>query len=389
MARPPTPPGASGKIHIKEDSSGRYIASTYARRMDGKRIRVTASGSTSAAARRALADRVSSRTTVWDADTLAATATVEETVAAWLTWLEAQGELRPQSIIRYRTVARLHVIPTLGMLRLQEIRTTSLEGALRTMTHGVAPEAKKVLSGALSHARRLGVMVGDPLADVRLPKYDKSRPDSVPLERLPALRETIHQAGPLDLTELYDVLAVTGLRIGEALALRWDDVDFDYEDKAGPGFLLAITGTIVEEPKIRRQELPKNDASYRAVKVIPTTPAAEALLARRERFEAELGGLAPIWPAVHGGFSFEGSWNKRLRKALKGTEFEGTTSHTLRRTVATEMARTLGDRLAASLLGHGDIRTTQSHYIAPLSVVEAWTGVSPEENVIPFKKQSG
>lgn len=157
-----TPPGSAGVVHVRGLRAGRFRASTYARREDGAVVRVQATGSSPTAARRALVDRVALRVRVWDSATLSVSATVETAVRAWLAWLEVQGELRPQSIDSYRGTARLHVIPALGKLRLQELRTTALEGALRTMTPGTATEAKKVLSGVLHHARRLGVMTSDP-----------------------------------------------------------------------------------------------------------------------------------------------------------------------------------------------------------------------------------
>jgi integrase len=86
---------------------------------------------------------------------------------------------------------------------------------------------------------------------------------------------------------LWDFLANTGLRIGEALALRWANVDLD-----GGWFLVAE-----DLERDRRPGDPKTDASLREV---PMTAAALAALRAPKRAAAERlqAALYPDPPAI-------------------------------------------------------------------------------------------
>ena len=65
-----------------------------------------------------------------------------------------------------------------------------------------------------------------------------------------------------DLVDVLDVLAGTGLRIGELCALRWVDVDLEGER---PTLTVAGTVTQVKGKGLIRQPLPETDAGHRTV----------------------------------------------------------------------------------------------------------------------------
>lgn len=224
----------------------------------------------------------------------------------------------------------------------------------------------------------------DPLADVRLPRRDMARPVAVDAAELPTLREAITPGGE-DLLALFDLLAVTGLRLGEALALRLRDVSEGVVD-GDSKVIVHVCGTMVEKPALHRQPLPKTKAGNRRISVPPSSPAGIALLARKAHHGVLPGD--PVWQNAQGRWLFQGTINARLRRTLKDGAFEGTTAHTLRRTVASEMVRTLGERAAADLLGHGDPAVTNRHYVAPPTLVRAWSGTAGG-NVFPLGRGTG
>src|SRR5674476_794250 len=138
------------------------------------------------------------------------------TVGEWLTaWLarkvedgrnEVHGGIRPSTEVMYRTYVE-------GTLR--DLRAEGKGDATIRRTHAV-------LRSALSQAKRSRLVSENVAQDVNgLPERGKSRPAPWEPEQLGKFLDATasHRFGPL-----YEFLAFTGLRRGEACALRWSDV---------------------------------------------------------------------------------------------------------------------------------------------------------------------
>src|SRR5690606_8598278 len=157
------------------------------------------------------------------------------------------------------------------------------------------------------------------------------------------------------LPDVIDLLLGTGLRIGEALALRWQDVALDEDPPA-----LSVTGTLVEGTGgLRRQELPKTEAGYRTLAL----PASVIEVLERRRREAR-DEMAPVFSTRTGRHVSPADFRRLMRSALAGTELEWVTPHACRRTVATRIEETLGIRAALEQLGHARPAVTEAHYVA-------------------------
>ena len=124
---------------------------------------------------------------------------------------------------------RAHIIPKLGSLRLTEITTKTVQGFVAYLASGgrsckTVENVLLTLSSLLRTARAWGYACGDfRFADLTLPregvkKEARSFTDG-------EMRRII-AAAPEPLRTILIILAVLGLRIGEALALRICDVDF-------------------------------------------------------------------------------------------------------------------------------------------------------------------
>ena len=96
-----------------------------------------------------------------------------------------------------------------------------------------------------------------------------------------------------DMADIIDLMLATGARIGEVLALRWNDIDLD-----APRPNLPINGTIKTEASkgTYRKATPKSDAGVRTV-VLPDF-AVQALLRRRE--SARSSSLDAVFPTRKG-----------------------------------------------------------------------------------------
>jgi integrase len=162
--------------------------------------------------------------------------TVGEHMAEWLDGLR----LEPSTVASYRKNVRLHVVPYVGALRLDQLTGTRLT----KLYHQLETTGRVDGNGGLSartvryvhtivHAA-LDAAVGDLLA---VNPADRAKPPSVKaaaspemhpwtVEELRAFLGQRAQAGD-ELLIAWSLLASTGMRRGEALGLRWADVDVD------------------------------------------------------------------------------------------------------------------------------------------------------------------
>jgi integrase len=161
-----------------------------------------------------------------------------------------------------------------------------------------------------------------------------------------------------DLSDLALFLAATGLRIGEALAIQWADVDLDEGTVEVRGTVLRLrAGGLVIKPS------PKS-AAGRHILELPSW--AVIMLRRRQPEDVSEDELARrVFPApVAGGIRDPSNTLKMMCQAFKHAGFDGVTSHNFRKTVATLMDEAgLSARSAADQLGHAKPSLTADIYM--------------------------
>lgn len=284
-------------------------------------------------------------------------------------WSEVSLELEPikdSSKRTYRDALRLWVLPRIGDLRLKDIVRSDVEGMLVGMRHaGLSGQAQRtaltVARKVLDYAVDNRLLLESPATRVRRPKATPKRDRVVP--EVDAVRRVLAVAGPDD-AALFTIVAYTGMRPGEALALTWADVDLD----AGR---VSIVGTLYRDRSTResRKTETKTTASERTLYLAP--PVVAALRAWRKR-QAEVRLAAPYWHDGPG-WVFTSPYG-RVRdgsgalKALKATAAAAgvpadITFRSLRHTAATTLLESgVPMKVAAELLGHSRERTTSEVY---------------------------
>lgn len=203
-----------------------------------------------------------------------------QTVAVFLQhWLEecARPKVRPNTLRRYKDLIRLHIKPEIGHVPLAKLTPQQVQSFLnrkcgsapvstarngRPAPSGLSPRSVQhchaVLRTALGRALRWGLVARNVATLVSPPRapHKEVRPFS-PEEARQFLDAT--QGNRLE--ALYTVALACGLRQGEALGLRWQDVDVD-------------AGTLTVRHQLQR---------------VPR-PAAES------EIQAESKGLSPAMP---------------------------------------------------------------------------------------------
>ena len=152
------------------------------------------------------------------------------TVDSFLTdWLEAMTppRIQPETWRGYRSKLD-HVRPVLGNRPLQSITAEDIQRLYGSLGEHLSAQSivhvHRVFRQALQAAEEWEKITKNPARKVTLPKVPK--PDL----RIPTLKEArtlLRVAQPHRLYALWVWIALTGTRRGEALGLRWSDLDFN------------------------------------------------------------------------------------------------------------------------------------------------------------------
>lgn len=365
MARPRLALGQLGAVRVHPvqvaNGSQRYEATAWLRRMDGKKVVVQVRGASPSAARQRAYERAEEKKfegTALSVTGLTSRSSFADVVHGFLKSARTEGRLAPQSIDRYETVANTHLIPALGNLLLNEITRNTLAIYVRNKGTSAATESRKVFRATWRWAQDEGLTHTDcPWKDIVIVQKASS-PVARELLTADEMRQLIHLADHHSkfMAALVRTAAETGLRIGELLALSTDD----YDTEAGT---LTVRHTVIYvkgEGLIRSD--PKTPNAIRTLKITQRT--ADALVAVPDDWPQDRSSLDEIpLLSLDGKFNYPSTIEKRFRQMLEGTGLEGTSFHTIRRTVGTVLARHTGlDESAAELLGHANTLVTGKHY---------------------------
>lgn len=160
---------------------------------------------------------------------------------------------------RRQSTIRLHIVPHLGNVEIAKLsprQVQDLESKL--LQGGMAPKGVQmihnVLSGAIKHALRMELVSRNPVAAVSPPADSKVQTFSPDIAQALALLAVarVHEHYRY-LWPCIHLIAYTGMRRGEALALKWADLDLDGKFLTVVASLGATKqGLILEPPKTDR-----------------------------------------------------------------------------------------------------------------------------------------
>lgn len=281
------------------------------------------------------------------------------TVVAFLNdWLEHQIKptRRPRTHESYAEITRLYIAPAIGRIPLARLEPEHVQGMLArlrgTRRHELSATTRRyvysVLRTALGRALRMGKVqrnvctLLDPPAKVRNEPQPLSRTEM--LAFLDGIRGDRLEA-------LYVTAAGTGLRQGELLALRWQDVDLDRGELAVRHSLRRHAHTLDE---------PKTERSRRTLRLPRQVVAA---LAERRAAQTLVPVSGLIFTTSSGAALDSANVTRYLQRHLARLGLPRQRFHDLRHAFATLMIEGGEDLAVVSrILGHSTIATTADVY---------------------------
>jgi integrase len=310
----------------------------------------------------------------------------------WLALLPAMG-LKPKTIRSYQGLYTKHIKPTLGSIKVRELRRADVRALLATKSEEIFKSTKTVqeelngnateividhrlsrntvrliratLSGILAAALD-DDLIGENVALLSRRRGSKGAGSVNAAERLKAIRpfaedelEKIIGSAAQHEKEYFAAvlfLARTGARPGEALALRWSDIDFANRKCLIERAVSSGKVTTTKTGTVRTIDLTRD-----------LTDTLRALHVTRERQTLERQwGEVPEWVFVtkaEGKPMDYSKLRKSFARAMRRAEVSGHTLYALRHSVASHLLmKGAPITYVAAQLGHSKPSTTLAWY---------------------------
>jgi integrase len=292
-----------------------------------------------------------------------ASVTVENFLNGWLTAI--RDTVAATTHARYADVVKRHVVPVIGRTTLKKVTPEHLRQVYASVRNsGLSGQTclhvHRILHTAFEYAVRVERSLNQNV--VSLNKAPKAEPRALPAMKRESVRLLIEAARGTRLEVPVAVVAVTGLRRGEVLALRWSNIDFEKR------------ALYVEESLEQTREHgvrvkgPKSRSSRRFV---PLAPEAVKLLRRhkadqdkvRDRATGVYADLDLVFPNPDGTSWPPDSFTAAFGKLAALVGLKGFRFHDLRHAFA---SMTLADGVSIkevqTLMGHSSPTVTLSVY---------------------------
>jgi integrase len=310
--------------------------------------------------------------------------TVEQYLTSWIS--DIRPHLRIRSYARYDAAVRLHIVPTLGKVKLARLTQQQLEGLYAAkLKEGLSPSTvarvHAVLHKALSDAERLELVQRNVSSLVRAPRALRRSMTTFTPEQVQVFLRAI-KGDPL---EAFYVLAITtGIRRGEALALHWKDVDLDHRRIHIRYTLQDLKGGVFEFSP------PKTDSSRRAITL--TDMAVVALRRHRKAQRRRPGELGTAWQerdlvfttATGGPIRGNHILQRHFEPLCKELGLPRIRLHDLRHTAASLLLRNrIPAKVVQEMLGHTTISMTLDIYSHVLPDMQQQAAASLDQLLAP------
>jgi|tagenome__1003787_1003787.scaffolds.fasta_scaffold20961832_3 integrase len=243
---------------------------------------------------------------------------------------------------------------------------------VRAFIHELRVQRKLKASSLRRYIAPLRAMFAELVEDDELPKNPASvriitaaekRPRK-PKVLTPDQTRALVTALPEALRDLVWVLAFTGLRIGEAVALQWRDVDRDEEGK--PILWVRRTVTHDKHGRMHVRERAKHRDEVEEADVVPLKPELARLLLARRASSNFAGEADFIFPTRSGSPLGPHNVRRNFRPAAEAAGVPWATPHTLRHSIASLLyEQGWTSHQVAQLVRHADPNFTHRTYIHP------------------------
>lgn len=294
------------------------------------------------------------------------------------TWIDEYKSLqcKSQTIRLYRNTYKRYIQEPIGRKKVTDVKPAVLQKLINGIhkagySRSIITSVQMIIKGMFLQALRDGIIINDPAKNLTLPKFRKTAKAERRVMSKEEMDIFLQYAKDSAYYDYYRLALCTGLRINEAFALQWDDIDWKRK-------MICIKGTLVyESGQGVRKDSTKTAAGFRE---IPMIDASESLLKtlRKKRAKTRIL-LGQNWKEREGLedlvlFNTFGSslCDTNVRKDINriveqinhdGIKFEHVTPHTFRHTFATRgLEAGIPLKVMQTILGHSSLSMTADLY---------------------------
>ena len=271
----------------------------------------------------------------------------------WLDW-GVESLTLSQGEKNIATILRLEREPGIGRIPLGKLTTLEVQALYRKLLtsgrverteskqqpNGLSAKTvrniNQVISSAMELAKSQKLITANPTDGCALPKVEHQEMKTLTADQLVAFFREAKNSGVF---EMYYLELATGLRRGELLGLKWDDINLETGVIHVKRQVARINGEVVEAPL-------KTKNSYRTLSI--GADAVEILKEQRDKVAGEY-----VFPSPNGGPISPDSVLHMLHRVLERAGLPKIRFHDLRHTFSTLALQNGVDvKTVSSMLGH-------------------------------------
>ena len=359
----------SGKGAIFQVSDIKWVAKVCLGVDDnGKPIIKQFSGKTEAIAKKKLRDFQKSRD--YSEKHIPSTDTIKAYFNTWLKEYQFH-KLKPSSYDRLESTVVNHIFPHLGNMKVDKVTRNHIQGLInqlyseKNLSYSSIKKVYIALNACYKHALIEGTVLRNPCVGISLPSTSERTKEVVSLseEEVEQLRTAItSMENSCPFAHAYLLILNTGLRMGEALSLRWEDVDFANKTITVNKNNILSKKRDENGDRLGGYELQtqSNTKTASGKRTIPMNRSAEAAL-----LELKKGNHTPHVIANNRQHEvMPGNFERSFQRLLKCAGIAPYGVHALRHTFASMLfAKGVDVKIVSNLLGHSSVKITYDTYV--------------------------
>ncbi len=285
--------------------------------------------------------------------------TVQEFLIGWVDTKFSEDQLSTKRF--YRNAIVNHIIPTLGNMKAANLSSKSIEQLLRNMAAqnygaGTIRAVRAALSAAYSDAKRHGDLVRNPVENVKMPNVQSKPTTHIPR----ADWEKIYLASMTDpyMHARIEIAGTWGLRPGEALGLKWADLDVETKTLRIARQVQRVKGKGLVVKSVKQKKERSIFISDTAVQILLTHKRYQSLQKASWVIDEDL-----IFPNGLGKPLDEKADRNRFKRLIQKAGTPDYELYQLRKTAFTTMASQTDLKTLMEFSGHTQVSTVMESYV--------------------------
>ncbi len=298
--------------------------------------------------------------------------TLEEFLVDWLENILV-NTLKPKSYAIKEYIIKQQIVPRIGLLQINSIVATDIQQMINDMVkENLSYSTIKKTFDTLNQRFKLAIsqeqVNKNPTLGVILPKQKNIKNSEIQYFSEEQCKELIKESRRTQgsnnlnvyrLGELVPFLIFTGLRIGEAIALEWKDIDCDNKTISVNKNVVEVKSQDTDKYILKKQDSTKTDSSTR---IVPISNNAMECIKKLKEIN---GDKKFVFASQTGKYLSPSNFNRMFRGIQKALNYKVILGvHSLRHTFATLMLnKGIDVKIVSELLGHSNVSVTYNIYI--------------------------